>query len=164
MWPWLVIAGLAAVGELLSYDLFLAPVAVAALVVAVIALVSPFALQVGLFGVLSLLGIMVLRPIIRHALGLDSRIGDTEPVGHDTLAGRRGIVTHTVNAGSGQIRIGEGEFWTARSFDPTATLVPGEAVEVVVVDGIAALVEAAPPAPMSQAFGSHTPIEKGIES
>ena len=98
MWPWLVIAGLAALGELLSYDLFLAGVTVAALLVAVIAPVSPFALQIVLFGALSLLGIMVLRPIIRHALGLDSRTGDTEPIGHDNVVGRRGIVTRTVDA------------------------------------------------------------------
>src|SRR5579884_1827090 len=151
MWPWLVIAGLAALGELLSYDLFLAPVAVAALVIAVIAPVSPFPVQVGLFAGLSLLGIAFLRPIIKHALGLDSRIGDTAPIGHSNVVGRRGIVTQTVDADSGQIRIGEGEFWTARSFDPTHTLVAGEAVEVVVVDGIAALVDAAPPRTPSRA-------------
>lgn len=164
MWPWLVLAGLAVVGELLSYDLFLAPVAAAALVVAVIAPVSPFPLEVGLFAGLSLLGIMFLRPIIRHALGLGSRTGDTDPVGHANLVGRRGIVTQTVNADSGQIRIGEGEFWTARTFDPTHTLVTGEAVEVVVVDGIAALVDAAPPLTPSQATGSPALIGKGFES
>ena len=101
MWIWLVIAGLAAIGELLSYDLFLAPVAVAGVVVALLAPVSPFPLQVGLFGALSLLGIIVLRPIIRHALGLDVRTGDTEPVGHGTVVGRRGIVTQTVDVDSG---------------------------------------------------------------
>ena len=63
MWIWLVVAGLAAIGELLSYDLFLAPIAVSGVVVALLASVSPFPLQVGLFGALSLLGIMVLRPI-----------------------------------------------------------------------------------------------------
>src|SRR5438270_13349418 len=126
MWIWLLVAGLAAVGEILSYDLFLAPVAVAAVIVALIAPISPFPIQVGLFAGLSLLGITFLRPILRHALGLDTRTGDTEPVGHSNVAGRRGIVTQTVNAGSGQIRIGESEFWTARSFDPTHTIVTGE--------------------------------------
>src|SRR5437588_6237674 len=121
MWIWLVIAGLAVLGELLSYDLFLAPVAVAAVVVALVAPFSPFPFQIGLFAVLSLLGIAFLRPILRHALGLDNRTGDTEPVGHSSLAGRRGIVTQTVDADGGQIRIGGGEFWTARSFDPTQT-------------------------------------------
>lgn len=164
MWPWLVIAGLAALGELLSYDLFLAPVALAALVVAVIALVAPLPLQVGLFGVLSLLGIMVLRPIIRHALGLDSRIGDTEPVGHDNVMGRRGIVTQTVDAASGQIRLGQGEFWTARPLDPDHTFARGDAVEVVLIDGIAALVEAVPPVSPVEAVGSQSSLTKGIES
>ena len=37
MWTWLVIAGLAAIGEVLSYDLILAPVAVSGVVVALLA-------------------------------------------------------------------------------------------------------------------------------
>jgi membrane protein implicated in regulation of membrane protease activity len=164
MWIWLVIAGLAASGELLWYDLFLAPIAAAAVVVVVMAPVSPFALQITVFGALSLLGIMVLRPIIRHALGLDSRASDTAPVGHDNVVGRRGIVTQTVDADSGQIRIGQSEFWTARSFDPNLTLVTGESVDVVVVDGIAALVEAARPRSALHAIGSPASIEKGIKS
>lgn len=164
MWLWLVIAALAVLGELVTYDLFLAPVAVAAVIVAVIAPFSPFPLQVGLFGGLSLLGIVFLRPILRHALGLDSRTGDTEAVGHADLVGRRGIVTQTVDADSGQIRIGEGEFWTARSFDPTHTLPPGDVVEVLVIDGIVALVEAVPSLAPARANPSHPAGMKGFES
>ena len=164
MWLWLVIAGLAVVGALLSYDLFLAPVAVAAVIVALIAPISPFPLEIGFFAGLSLLGITLLRPILRHALGLDSRTADAEPVGHSSVVGRRAIVTHTVDADSGQIRIGEGEFWTARSFDPSLTVARGEAVDVLLVDGIAALVEAAPAVPPLCETTSQTPIQKGIES
>jgi membrane protein implicated in regulation of membrane protease activity len=164
MWVWLVVAGLAVIGELLSYDLFLAPVAVSGVVVALIAPVAPFPLQVALFGVLSLLGIVFVRPVIRHALGLDTRTADTEPVGHDNVVGRRGIVTQTVDAGSGQIRIGEGEFWTARPFNPTHTFPRDDAVEVLLIDGVTALVESAATATPLQAIGSSSSIEKGSES
>ena len=164
MWIWLVVAGLAAIGELLSYDLFLAPVAVAALVVAFVAPFSALPFQIGLFAGLSLLGIMFLRPIIRHALGLDTRTGDTDPVGHANVVGRRGIVTQSVHADSGQIRIGKGEFWTARPFDPAHTFARGDLVDVLLVDGIAALVDAAPAVPPLYVTTSQTPIQKGIES
>ena len=164
MWLWLVIAGLAVVGELLSYDLFLAPVAVAAVLVALIAPISPFPLEIGFFAGLSLLGITFLRPILRHSLGLDSRTADTEPVGHSSVVGRRAIVTHTVDADSGQIRIGEGEFWTARPFDPSLTIARGDVVEVALVDGLTALVEAVPPVSLVQATGSEIPIQKGMKS
>jgi membrane protein implicated in regulation of membrane protease activity len=164
MWIWLVVAGLAALGELLSYDLFLAPVAAAGLVAALVTPISPFPVQIGVFAVLSLLGIVVLRPILRRALGLDAWTDDTGPVGHSHLVGRRGIVTQTVDADTGQIRIGSGEFWTARSFDPTETLATGAVVEVVVVDGLAALVDAVPHTTPVQSIESPTAIERGMES
>ena len=54
MWFWLVVALLAGVGEVLTTGLFLAIVAVAAIVTALIALVLPFTLvQIALFAGMS---------------------------------------------------------------------------------------------------------------
>ncbi len=164
LWIWLGVAGLAALGELLSYDLFLAPVATAGVVVALIAPVSPFPLQVVLFGGLSLLGIMFLRPALKHALGLDTPGSDVEALGHENVVGRRGIVTETVDAGGGQIRIGQSEFWTARPFDPAHTLPPGDLAEVLLVDGVTALVESVPATTPEPAITSRMSITKGTES
>lgn len=164
MWVWFAVAGLAALGELLSYDLFLAPVAAAGVVVALVAPVSPFPLQVALFAALSLLGIMFLRPALKHLLGLDTRTGGNEAIGHENVVGRRGIVTQTVDAGKGQIRIGEGEFWTARPFDPADTHQQGAIVEVLLVDGLTALVESTVAATPPPEILSQTSIKKGMES
>lgn len=164
MWIWFVVAVLAAIGELLSYDLFLAPVAVAAIVTAIVALVLPVALQMGIFASLSLLGIMFLRPVIKHALGLENLSRDLAAATPSHIVGRRGIVTQTVDALGGQIRIGQGEFWTARPFDPTHTIGRGEVAEVLFVEGIAAVVEPVPGAASGSAIGSNRPIEKGIVS
>jgi membrane protein implicated in regulation of membrane protease activity len=148
IWIWLVVAVAAAIGELLTTDLFLASVSAAAVVGAGMAVfLVPGAIQVVVFAVLALLGIVVFRPLIKHALGIDSAAPVFGSVVHSTLAGKRAIVTQQVDAGGGQIRIGQGEFWTARPYDPGQTIAPGEPVEIVVVDGLTALVEPVAPAP-----------------
>ena len=167
MWIWLVVAVLAAIGEVLSFDLFLAAVAVAAIVTAILALVLPFVLQVGSFGALSLVGIAFVRPVIKRALGITSLAQDAGAFTHSRLVGRRGIITQAVDAGGGQIRIGEGEFWTARPFDPAETLAPGEAAEVLLIDGLTAVVERVAPPALTSTIGavSTTALaEKGIAS
>jgi membrane protein implicated in regulation of membrane protease activity len=142
MWIWLVIAVLAALGEAVSYDLWLASVAVAALITAVVAVVLPVAaLQIGIFAALSLLGIFVVRPIVKHALGIDSMAGIASAVTHRHVVGKRAVVTQVVSADGGQIRIGQGEFWTARPYELDETIEVGEPVEVVLVEGLTALVE-----------------------
>jgi membrane protein implicated in regulation of membrane protease activity len=58
------------------------------------------------------------------------------------LVGRRGIVTKpiSVDAGTGQIRIG-GDYWTARPyFDDTPEIPEGARVEVMGVEGVTAVV------------------------
>jgi membrane protein implicated in regulation of membrane protease activity len=164
MWIWLVVVLVAAIGELLTYDLFLAPVAVAAIVTAVVALVLPVTLQVGIFAGLSLLGILFLRPILKRGLGLESMPQNLAIGIPSHVVGRHGIVTQTVNALGGQIRIGQGEFWTARPFNPTQTLERGDVAEVMFIEGIAALVEPVSGAAIAPAIESNRPIKKGIAS
>jgi membrane protein implicated in regulation of membrane protease activity len=140
---WLLIALVCVMGELLTTGLFLGSVAAAALVVALSALILPVALQGLLFGALALLGIAVIRPIVIHTLGIDAN--DALPSPHLHIIGKHAVVTQRVDAGGGQIRIGHGEYWTARPYNGSDVIEPETSVEILLVDGLTALV--APVAP-----------------
>ncbi|HEX6506134.1 MAG TPA: NfeD family protein, partial [Chloroflexota bacterium] len=119
MWIWLVVALLAAIGEVLTTGLFLAIVAVAAVITAVIALAVPFVIiQILVFAGLSLGGIAFVRPVLVRSIGLDALSHSSGTITQSHIVGRRATVTRTVDAYGGQIRIGEGEFWSAKSYDP----------------------------------------------
>ena len=165
MWIWLVVAVLAAIGEAVTYDLWLASIAVAALVTALVTVLVPIGVvQVGIFAALALVGILVVRPVVKHALGITPATETFGPVTHRHLAGKRGVVVRRVSQAGGQIRIGQGEFWTARPYEPDEMFEEGEPVEVVLVDGITALVER-PPSLESKlgAIPLSAPGQKGTE-
>lgn len=143
LWIWLVVAVAAALGEALTYDLFLASVAGAALLAAVSSVFLPSPVQIGVFSVAALLGIFVLRPAAKAALGIKGASESHAGLPHRTVVGRQAVVTQTVTGDAGQIRLGQGEFWSARAYDPTRAIEPGAAVRVMVIDGITALVEPA---------------------
>jgi len=140
-WLWLVVAVAAAIGEALTYDLFLASVAAAALITAASVFVLGTSLQVGLFAVLCLLGIFFVRPAAKAALGLSNASQGHTGVRHPYVVGRRAVVTHTVTEDGGQIRIGQGEFWSARAYEPSDLIQAGKPVRVMLVEGVTALVE-----------------------
>jgi membrane protein implicated in regulation of membrane protease activity len=161
MWVvWLAVAVGAAIGELLTFDLFLACVAAAALLTAATTSFLPTEAQVGVFAVLSLLGVTVVRPLAKGALGIDSHVSMSGPEKHMHLVGKRGVVTQTVNAAGGQIRIGQAEFWTARAFDPEEEIPVGSAVEIEVVQGLTAVVAPVMPTPSLEA-GTDLAAKKG---
>ena len=54
------------------------------------------------------------------------------------LMDRTAVVTHTVTAHSGAIRIGSGEFWTARTNGPLPPIAEGVTVRIAYVDGLTA--------------------------
>lgn len=161
LWLWLVVALLAAIGEVLTTGLYFAPFAVAAVLVAFFtaafgAVISPaaeLAVDAALFAALSFLGVVVLRPIARHALGWDEEELEG-PAPNHYLMDKQAVVTVPVDAQHGQIRVGQGEFWSARAFDPNDHFAAGAAVEIVLVDGVNALVgpviEPAPEAPVME--------------
>lgn len=160
---WLGVGIAAAIGEVMSAGLFLASVAVAALITAIVAFFLPasifLAVQVVVFAALSLLGIAVLRPVVMNALGWHPTDQITGPTYHSHLSGKRAVVTRAVDANGGQIRIGEGEFWSARAFDPDDSMAAGQTVEIVLVEGLTALV-----APLPQpALDSPVSVEKGTQ-
>ena len=140
IWIWLIVALVAAIGELTSAGLFLASLSLAALVAAVTTTVLGPELQVVVFCAAALVGIAVFRPIVLSALGWSHTGQISGPVAQTHIVSRRATVTRTVDTAGGQIRIGQGEFWSARSFDPSDTMSVGSTVEVVLVDGLTALV------------------------
>ncbi len=146
MWVWLVVALLAAVGETLTFDLFLASVSIAAIVVAVLSLVLGIAkfgiaAEILVFAGLSLSGIFYFRPLVKRALGIESGNHAVATVIQPLFTGKRGVVTQPVSADGGQIRLGGGEFWSARLEHGQDVLEGGTAVEIVMVEGITAFVE-----------------------
>lgn len=162
---WLVVAIIAAIGEVVSTGLFLATAAVAALITAALATVVDVAvIQVIVFGVLSLLGILVVRPFVVTTLGLDSILHPTSAtVSESRLVGRHATVTQSVSLAGGQIRLGQSEFWSARPYDPSDRLSEGTPVEIMAVDRLTALVSPVDP-PALPPIDSSIPISEKGES
>ena len=116
---WLLIAAAFALGEILTESFFLAPLAAAALVMAVGTLLGAGVLLLVLFALAAgIVTLLVLRPLLRRER-LDFAVGGAE---HDFVVGQMGVVEeHVVNDEStGVIEI-DGEVWTARARDDGQT-------------------------------------------
>jgi membrane protein implicated in regulation of membrane protease activity len=146
-WLWVLLGVLALAGESISMALFLLYVAIAAFVAALLALLhlGPAA-QVGVFVVLSLLLIGLVRPRMLHALA--GRVPHRALTNQGRLVDRLATVTQTVTPDGGMVRVGNAEFWTARVSPPTERIAVGSSVRIVYVDGLTAYVE--PVAPISE--------------
>jgi membrane protein implicated in regulation of membrane protease activity len=138
---WAVLAALAFVGELLSLSFFLLFFSFGALVGLVIAFLGLglVAQAIG-FVAASVLSMAVLRPALMHRISFR---GSERYESRDSITGKSGIVTTSIEpGGSGTVRIGSGEFWTARAVYPEQRIEAGTRVRVLDTDGITALVEA----------------------
>jgi membrane protein implicated in regulation of membrane protease activity len=137
---WAVVAALAFVGELLSVSFFLLFFALGAAVALVVALSGAgIVAQIVGFVVTSLLSLVVLRPVLTGRLSLR---GGERYESRPLITGKSGIVTNAIDPGaSGMVRIGNGEFWTARSVYPDQRIEAGSRVRVLDTDGLVALVE-----------------------
>ncbi len=138
---WVVVAALAFVGEILTVSFFLLFLSAGALVALLMAFLGfGVALQVGGFVAVSVLSMAVLRPALVH------RISFRESERYESrgsIVGKSGVVTSAIEpGGSGTVRIGSGEFWTARALYPGKRIDAGERVRVLDVDGLTAFVEA----------------------
>jgi membrane protein implicated in regulation of membrane protease activity len=88
----------------------------------------------------SVLSVVVLRPALMHRISFR---GSEPYVARGSIAGKSGVVTDAIEpGGSGMVRIGSGEFWTARAVYPEQRIESGTRVRVLDTDGITALVEA----------------------
>jgi membrane protein implicated in regulation of membrane protease activity len=134
---WAIVAAGLAVGEILTPGLFfLGPVAIAAVIAAVLALVGlGAALQLLAFVAASIASVAVLRPLARSHLHVPPMLR----TGTAALVGSKALVLERVDVNGGRVRIG-GEEWSARSFMDDQVLEPGARVEVVEIEGATALV------------------------
>ena len=145
-WLWVLLGVLALAGESISMALFLLYVAIAAFVAALLALLhlGPAA-QVGVFVVLSLLLIGLVRPRMLHALA--GRVPHRALTNQGRLVDRLATVTQTVTPDGGMVRVGNAEFWTARVTPPPQRIEVGSSVRIVYVNGLTAYVEPVAPVP-----------------
>ena len=133
---WMIAAGVLAAGEIFTMGFFLGPIAVAAVLSAVVALAGAgLAVQWVVFIIASLGSVLVLRPVARRHL----RTPPSIRTGTAALVGGPATVIERVDRSGGQVKIG-GEIWSACSYDDDDSFEPGARVEVMEIKGATALV------------------------
>ena len=135
---WVVVALVCLAGEAITVALILASFAVAALLVAPLSLAVPLPVQVVSFGALSLLMLGVARPA---ALRLLPRNETEPPQPHIGPRETRALAVQPIDQRQGQIRVGSGEFWSARALEPDMAIAPGSEVQIVRMEGLVARVQ-----------------------
>lgn len=136
---WAALAALAFVGELLSVSFFLVFFSFGALAALILALFG-FGLvaQAVAFVVASIASALVLRPTLLNRLA----VGGEDYRRRPGVEGSTGVVTEAIEpGGKGTVRIGSGEFWSARSMFGERRIEPGVRVRVLDTDGLTALVD-----------------------
>jgi len=133
---WLIVAAVLGGLEIMTMTLAFGLVAFGALVAAGAgAAGGNLAVQFGAFAVASAAGLGIARPFamrhIRHPPLLKT--------GTAALVGRTGYVLEEVSEHGGRVRIG-GEEWSARPYDETLVIPAGTKVDVLQIEGAAALV------------------------
>jgi membrane protein implicated in regulation of membrane protease activity len=132
---WLVAGFALIVAEVLSSGFVLIMLGVGALVAAgFAALGAPIWLDVAVFAATSVALITLARPVLKRRL-YTSHV----PTNIDALLGDRAIVVSTVDAQGGKIKL-RGELWSARAYDETQVLEPGQRVTVMTISGATAVV------------------------
>lgn len=134
---WAIAAVLLAVGEIFTPGMFfLGPVALAAVIAGVVALLGPGgAVQLIVFIAGSVASVWLLRPIARRHLHMPAALR----TGTAALEGTKAVVLQRVDVNGGRVRIG-GEEWSARSYMEDEVYEPGTRVEVAKIEGATALV------------------------
>jgi membrane protein implicated in regulation of membrane protease activity len=133
---WMIAAVALTGGEMLTLSLFLGPLALAAVLAALVALAGgSVELQMAAFVAGSVASLAIVRPIARRHLRTPPHIR----TGAAALIGRSATVLERVDGDRGMVKIG-GEVWTARAYDRDHVIEPGKRVEVLEIDGATALV------------------------
>ncbi len=133
---WLIVAVILGVAEIMTVTLAFGLVAIGALAAAIAGGIgADAAIQLGVFVVVSVAGVVLVRPVaMRH---LHRRPGIR--TGTAALVGQTGLVLADVGPHSGRIRIG-GEEWSARPYDETSVIPAGTTVDILQIKGAMALV------------------------
>lgn len=133
---WLIAGVLLVAAEVLSGDFVLLMLGTAALAAAVSsALGTPVWADVTIFAVISGALVTLARPMLRRRL----HTGVPVLTNAEALIGGRAVVVSTVDASGGKVKL-RGELWSARAFDETQVLEPGQAVTVMSISGATAVV------------------------
>lgn len=133
---WLILAAVLGVAEMLTTTLALGLLAVGALTAALTeAAGGSGLLQIAVFVVVSLAGIVLIRPIALRRL----RRRGTLRTPMAALVGQTGYVLADVTPQAGRIRIG-GEEWSARPYDEASVIPAGSTVDILQIKGATALV------------------------
>ena len=133
---WTIVAVALALGEIATLSLVLGPIALAAVLAALVgALGGGLAIQLVVFIAGSLASLAVLRPIAVRHLRTPARLR----TGTAALVGSKALVVERVDVHGGQVKIG-GEVWSARAYGESQVIEPGARVDVVKIDGATALV------------------------
>lgn len=136
---WFALAVLLAIAEMFTATLLLIMFAAGAVAAAIAALLGAGLVGQGVtFAVVSALSLAALRPIIKKHM-LPAIAGADETIGIKALEGAPGKVLEQVTQGGGLVQV-EGELWTARVFDATQVIEPGERIRVIEVRGTTAMV------------------------
>jgi membrane protein implicated in regulation of membrane protease activity len=138
---WLALAALLGIAELASLDLVLVMLAVGAVAGMVTSLfVDAVAAQILVAVAASIAMLAVVRPELARRL----HNGPDLVLGSATLIGKQAITPVRLSAHeSGQLKI-DGEMWTAKPYDETLVIEPGETVEVLQIKGATAYVHPVP--------------------
>jgi membrane protein implicated in regulation of membrane protease activity len=133
---WLIVAAALVGVEVFSLTFLFGPLAVAALLAALMAAIGLGAVvQVAVFAAAALASLAILRPIaVTHI-----RTAIPARTGTAALVGQSALVLERVDANAGQVKLA-GEVWSARSYDGNEAFEPGQRVEVLEIRGATALV------------------------
>jgi membrane protein implicated in regulation of membrane protease activity len=101
---------------------------------------APLWLQVIIAAAVAAVLVLFLRPPLLRRL---RRGEDTTPSNIDALIHQTGRVLSTVTSNGGQVKLANGDIWTARADEPRDDLEPGMSVRVVRIDGATAVVRPA---------------------
>jgi membrane protein implicated in regulation of membrane protease activity len=136
---WIVLGVVLVIAEIFTTTLFLIMFGAGAFAAAgAAALGAPVGIQVLVFAAVSALTLLAVRPTIqRHRLSA-AQSGD-QPFGVEAIEGSTALVLEQVDSDAGMVKI-DGELWTARAYDGTQVLAPGERVRVIEVRGATAMV------------------------
>ncbi len=132
---WLIGGIVLIAAEMLSGDFFLLMVGVGGLAGAgAEAAFGNTIVSAAVFAVVSIGLVTFARPWLKHRL---------HPVlvhtNADALIGRKAVAVSSVDAQGGQVRL-DGDVWSARSFDTTRPIAPGDSVTVIEIAGATAVV------------------------
>ncbi|GAA2400353.1 NfeD family protein [Nonomuraea africana] len=133
---WIILAVVLGVAEIFSLTAALGLLGVSALLTALAAAIGlPMPIQLLVFTVTSVAGLVVIRPLALRNI----RQPQLKRFGIDALVGKSAYVVREVTGREGLVRIG-GEEWSARAYDETVVIPEGATVDVIEIEGATALV------------------------